>query len=448
MSTPPVLSKATGTCTKYEHKCIGHTQKTLFYTGLALLATGMATCLTSLRPYIFERTKKMGIKKPKHIWNIRQTLVRNKSISKLKSELGEVKSNMNPTILWNMSCHWPSEFWLYRCNASFTAVLLILVFWAMPWSFRLGIPVIILFMSTLLFVVKPWYRVIESQGVSTNTEDTRKPVSLIKNIVGTLVYNFPMWSTFVIGGLVSSVGNTYFIEQTGQMDPQLGHWKFPPAFFLIFYKIVNLSFMKICKDKIISNTKISKSIAPFALGVSILCCIIAAIVEKTRLDVVKKHGLKEKTDDSIPLSMFLMLPQFFLLGIFDGSYICCVFNFFQTHAPKSLKKYLNSLMHFVLGLGIICNMVSIYLAGKISGRGTRQSWFQHTLNKSRLDYYYWVLAVLSTINLVVHLIMGFIFSKFKRSESGPESQQPENEDNVEELEFKRLDWFDLLPLRQ
>ncbi|CAO2827927.1 unnamed protein product [Amaranthus hypochondriacus] len=442
MSTPPILSKATDTCTKYEPECIGHTQKTLFYTGLVLLATGMATCLTSLRPYIFERTKKMGIKTPQHIWRIRQALVQYAPKSTLEQELVEANSCISPTTLRTKAYHWPSEFWLYRCNGTFTVLLVVLVFWVMPWSFRLGIPVIILFMSTMLFVIKPWNQVLEPEQVSNDHTMNDSSEVCIKKITEILVYNFPMWSTFVIGGLVSSVGNTYFIEQAGQMDPKLGRWKVPTAFFLLFYKVVNLICTKVCKDKISSNTKIYKRIVAFALGVSILCCILAAIVEKSRLDVVKKHRLKDKTDDSIPLSMFLMLPQFFLLGILDGSYNCCVFSFFQNHAPKCLRKYLNSLMHFVLGLGILCNVLSVYLVGKISGRGTKQSWFQHTLNRSRLDYYYWVLAVFSAINLGLYLLVALFFQSESDSEGEPESEE------VEELEFKRLDWFDLLPLRQ
>ncbi|XP_021846497.1 protein NRT1/ PTR FAMILY 5.5 isoform X2 [Spinacia oleracea] len=447
MSTPPVLSKAIGTCNEYESKCISHTQRSLFYVGLALLATGMATCLTSLRPYIFERAKMMNIKKPQHIWNIRQALVQNVPKETLLQQLVEAKSCVDPATLRNIAYSWPTEFWLYRCNGVFTVLLVVLVFWVMPWSFRLGIPVIILFLATLLFVSKPWYHVqgvliISSSEPHGKTEKNSSTNTLkTKTIVKTLVCNFPIWSTFVICGLVSSVGNTYFIEQAGQMDAKLGQWEVPTAFFLLFYKLVNLFTTSLCQKSF--NSKKSKWITIFAMGVSVLCCLIAALVENKRLEVVKSDN-----NNSVSLSMFLMVPQFFLLGVLDGAYNCCVFAFFQERSPKSVKKYLNSLMHFVLGLGILGNVVSVYVAGKVSSRGGRQSWFQHTLNKSRLDKYYWMLAVLSGINLGFYLLVALCYSKFikkSESESQPES---ENEEDVEELEFKRLDWFDLLPLRQ
>lgn len=48
MSTPPVLSKTTGTCSAYEPQCLGQVQKMLFYIALPLIAVGMAGQLTSV----------------------------------------------------------------------------------------------------------------------------------------------------------------------------------------------------------------------------------------------------------------------------------------------------------------------------------------------------------------------------------------------------------------
>ncbi|GLT70621.1 hypothetical protein SLA2020_426890 [Shorea laevis] len=55
-----------------------------------------------------------------------------------------------------------------------------------------------------------------------------------------------------------------------------------------------------------------------AMLFSILCCITAAKVETKRLDVIKIYGLLDKPDEEIPMSMFWLLPQFFLLGALDG----------------------------------------------------------------------------------------------------------------------------------
>lgn len=441
MSTPPVLARVVGTCNKYEPKCIGRVQRSLFYTGLTLLAIGMASCLTSLRPYIFNRAKKMGINKPKDIWLIRQALVqRNETLQTLQDLLMTANSGVNPRVLRNRAYHWPSELWLYRCNGVFTVMLVVLVFWVMPWSFRLGIPVIIMGLVTLLFVFKPWYQVTSDR--STNLIiDPSMVWTEVKTIAKAMMLSLPMWPAFIVCGLVSSVGNTYFIEQAGQMDPKLGNWNVPTPFFLLFYKLVNLLFSKLSENTISSKQVSPKVGIAICLIISTICCIVAALVERTRLAVVKRHDLIDNASETVPLSMFLMLPQFFLLGVLDGAYNCSVFAFFQERCSRSVKGYVNSLMHFVLGLGVIGNVFSVYLAGQV-----RKNWFKHTLNQSRLDNYYWLLTVLSAITVMLYPLV-VVFYKYDKG-SDDEVEQEETEGEVEELEFKRLDWFDLVPLRQ
>jgi peptide/histidine transporter 3/4 len=142
-----------------------------------------------------------------------------------------------------------------------------------------------------------------------------------------------------------------------------------------------------------------------AMIFSILCCMTAAIVETRRLDVIKSHGLTEKPDEEIPMSMFCLLPQFLLLGALDGishnilidrdkisgfSTAC----FFNGEVLDSISSYLQIFSDSVFGIGI-CGDVLVYIVGKV-----KPSWFQKTLNKSRFDNYYWTPTVLSFITFV------------------------------------------------
>lgn len=51
MSIPPVLSKATGTCSVYVAECVGNKQKILFYMVLVLIAVGFIFIFLELKPY-------------------------------------------------------------------------------------------------------------------------------------------------------------------------------------------------------------------------------------------------------------------------------------------------------------------------------------------------------------------------------------------------------------
>jgi peptide/histidine transporter 3/4 len=59
MSTPPVLSRYTGTCRAYKPDCIGDTQKALFYTALALIAVGRSGNLASAKSFTERQLKEI-----------------------------------------------------------------------------------------------------------------------------------------------------------------------------------------------------------------------------------------------------------------------------------------------------------------------------------------------------------------------------------------------------
>ncbi|KAF8397326.1 hypothetical protein HHK36_016239 [Tetracentron sinense] len=85
----------------------------------------------------------------------------------------------------------------------------------------------------------------------------------------------------------------------------------------------------------------------------------------------------------------------------------------------------------VLGAGIMGSALSVYITGKVSERGGRRNWFQDTLNKSRLDNYYWTLAVLSSINLVLYALVAICYAY---RESTAEEQEGPNEESANALQ--------------
>ncbi|XP_056685829.1 protein NRT1/ PTR FAMILY 5.5-like [Spinacia oleracea] len=55
--------------------------------------------------------------------------------------------------------------------------------------------------------------------------------------------------------------------------------------------------------------------------------------------------------------------------------------------------------------------MTFIVCGNISEARTRTTnWFQSTLNSSRLDNYYWVLATLAAMNLVMYVVMAFLYT--------------------------------------
>ncbi|KAI7756061.1 hypothetical protein M8C21_019790, partial [Ambrosia artemisiifolia] len=251
----------------------------------------------------------------------------------------------------------------------------------------------------------------------------------------------PMWLTFIVVGIVLSIGNTYFLEQANHMDRKLGKIKVPIPIFLLFYKAtssVSASFYsfltKICTKKYAPPIGIATGMV-----FSVLCCITAAKVETQRLHRIRDHGLLDKPNERIPMSIFALLPQFMLLAAVDGIANTSISGFFRHQTPEAMHKYLEYFTKGVLGLGSMTSVLSVYVVGKISRFQTRNhkpNWFQYTLNKSRLDRYYMVLAVVSAVNLVIYVIVAY-FYKYKESTDGNDEDEVEGGEMVEDFQEKK-----------
>lgn len=432
MSTPPVLANSTGTCKEYEPQCIGHTQKVLFYMGLALVAVGMSGNLVSVKSFLKEQI--------------------------------EDSSGKNG----RKDCLRLPGFILVALIPVIGAIALPYI---KPWSIRFGIPAICTVVAMILFFTG-WNDYTKADpGGSPLTNVCRVFVASISKIslpfpldakdlhnendqeprrftqtrclrglekaaiifssrrTGEQVNNkwrlctiseveeakiavrmVPMWLTFIVIGIISSITNTYFVEQANHLNRKIGKWNVPLPVFLLFFQQAKALFSRLY-TKIITgfgNYAPPTGIA-LAMILSVLCCITAAKIEKRRLNVIRKHDLLDKPDDDIPMSIYWLLFQFFLLAGVDSLSEKGISSFYDEQAPDSMKNYLNYFTSGVTGLGFLLSIVSVHVVGKISEKGGRQNWFQPTLNRSRLDKYYWVLAVLSSVNFVAYIVVAFCY---------------------------------------
>ncbi|XP_004305236.1 PREDICTED: putative peptide/nitrate transporter At2g38100-like [Fragaria vesca subsp. vesca] len=151
---------------------------------------------------------------------------------------------------------------------------------------------------------------------------------------------------------------------------------------------------------------------------AISCCTIAASVERLRLSVVKSHGLVNEANRGILMSRAWLIPQFILLGALNGTKELAFRLLLLNQVPQPGNRYRAS-AHGVFGAGIISNVLSVYVVGKI-----KPSWFQETLNRSRLDNYYWTLAALTAASLLIYVPLSL---PHRSSQHEPESEHRPND---------------------
>ncbi|XP_027150903.1 protein NRT1/ PTR FAMILY 5.5-like [Coffea eugenioides] len=448
MSTPPVLHKATHTCNEYQPNCIGHTQKALFYSGLALVAVGISGHIVSLVTFALDQLERRSV--PVHD----TTSDRRRNNMGLVIQLARMRRNKGkndvnfmkeyedppppPPVAENRRQQpndtleedllklqfQPLEAMLELVNRQkernggsisdlrilgFIFVLIVSVGvliglpYVKPWKLRFGIPAICTLVATLVFSLcfcgykDSKLRYSDRAVIRLRTHRKERQV---------LIRMLPIWFTCIICGVVTAIGNTYFVEQANHMNYKVGILKFPDSILLLLYGTAKTVFKRVY-DRISNwlGEASQKKYAP-AFGIALAtifsasCCIVASIIETRRIHVIRSHGLVDKPDEDIPMTVFWLVPQFVLLGGLDAFYENSVAPFLNDQSPPSMKKYLVYLNPGLSGLGAIGSVLSVYVVGEISKKGGKKSWFQHDLNQSRLDHYYWVLAGLSGAILI------------------------------------------------
>ncbi|TXG49316.1 hypothetical protein EZV62_025191 [Acer yangbiense] len=120
--------------------------------------------------------------------------------------------------------------------------------------------------------------------------------------------------------------------------------------------------------------------------ISILCSAVAWQDEVHRLD-------------NLQMSIWLLTPLFFLLGVMEGLGIEGLEHFTRDddHLPKSVKQYLFAINTFVvIGIGNALNILCVYSNTVI---------FLDTLDDSCFDLYYKYLTIYVTLLNCVYLMM-------------------------------------------
>ncbi|PON33133.1 Proton-dependent oligopeptide transporter [Parasponia andersonii] len=236
----------------------------------------------------------------------------------------------------------------------------------------------------------------------TRVEETKQMVRMLPILV----------STFVPSIMLAQV-NTLFIKQGTTLQRSVGSFKIPPASLTAFVTISMLIsvvlydwyFVKIIR-KWTKNPRGITLLQRLGIGMilHIILMTIASLTERHRLRVAREHGLVQ-SGGQVPLSIFILLPQFILMGTADAFSEVAKIEFFYDQAPENMKSLGTSYAMTTLGVG---SFLSSFLLSTVSGitkRNGHHGWILNNLNDSHLDYYYAFFALLSFVNFIFFLII-------------------------------------------
>ncbi|XP_042506953.1 protein NRT1/ PTR FAMILY 5.10-like [Macadamia integrifolia] len=223
----------------------------------------------------------------------------------------------------------------------------------------------------------------------------------------------PIWTTCLVYAIVFSQPPTFFTKQGATMDRSIGSgFEIPAASLqtLITFSIV--TFVPIY-DRIIvpiarfftkrhSGFRMLQRIGT-GMIFSTVAMVVAAIVEKQRLQIAIDSGLVDNPKATVPMSVWWLVPQYVLIGVADVFTMVGLQEFFYDQVPNGLRSLGLSLYLSIFGIGSFLSTFLISAIEKATGGADQDSWFSNNINRAHIDYFYWLLAGLSAIQLAFYL---------------------------------------------
>jgi len=240
----------------------------------------------------------------------------------------------------------------------------------------------------------------------TQVEETKQIIKLVPLLV----------TTFVPCTLIAQT-TTLFVKQGATMNRHMGpHFQIPPAslgaFVTLTMLIAIVVYDRVLVRAVRRYTKNPRGITILKrMGIGMFLQVvtmgIASATESRRLAYARSQGL-DKTGGELGLTIFVLLPQFVLMGLADAFLVAGMIEFFYDQAPESMKSLGTAMSLTAYGIGNILSSFLLSTVTRITGeRGN--AWVTNNLNASNLDYYYAFLTVLGGINFLAFLALSGVY---------------------------------------
>jgi len=266
----------------------------------------------------------------------------------------------------------------------------------------------------------PFRVTFRSAGVDEEDQDVASNAGFVQEAKAVLRL-FPIWATCLIYAVAFAQSSTFFTKQAGTLDRRIGdHFKVPPAALQSFISITIVVFIPIY-DRVVVPVSRRYSGKPSGITMlqrigtgmllSLLSMVIAALVETRRLRVARDAGLVDKPNVPLPMSLWWMVPQYVLFGAADVFTMVGLQEFFYDQVPDKLRSLGLALYLSIFGVGSFISSALVSVIDRVTtARG--QSWFSNNLNRGHVDYFYWLLAALSAVELLAYVFFAVIY-KYK-----------------------------------
>ncbi|KAK1422224.1 hypothetical protein QVD17_25191 [Tagetes erecta] len=135
------------------------------------------------------------------------------------------------------------------------------------------------------------------------------------------------------------------------------------------------------------------------LVLSAISMAVAGIVETHRKSVAIENNMVD-SPGPLPLTVFWLGFQYAIFGVADMFTLVGLLEFFYEESSSGMKSLGTAISWCSLAFGYYTSSVVVEVVNKVSN-----GWLaSNNLNRDKLNYFYWLLAGLSLVNLGVYLM--------------------------------------------
>ncbi|KAG2671858.1 hypothetical protein I3760_13G013200 [Carya illinoinensis] len=232
----------------------------------------------------------------------------------------------------------------------------------------------------------------------------------------------PIWLCSLMFAVDAANFQTYFTKQGSTMNRAIGpHFQLPVASLQALLGITVMVVVPLY-DRVL--VPIARRFTGHLSGITLLQRIgiglflsslnmaVSAIVEAKRVSVAKEHNLLDSPKAMVPMLVWWLLPQYILSGLADVFTLVGLQELFYDQMPESMRSLGAAAFVSVAGVGSFASSAVISIVQAISS-SCGEKWLGNNLNRAHLDYFYWVLAGMSALNLCVYIAIArrFMYKK-------------------------------------
>ncbi|WCJ28723.1 Major facilitator superfamily protein [Euphorbia peplus] len=228
----------------------------------------------------------------------------------------------------------------------------------------------------------------------------------------------PIWAAGILAVTASSHIHSFVVIQARSMNRHLTpSFEIPPATLSIFSTLTVIIglvlyerlFVPIAR-RFTKNPAGITCLQRMGIGffINIIATIVSAVIETKRKKVAAEHGLLDDPNATIPISVFWLVPQYFVHGIAEVFSSVGHMEFMYDQSPESMRSTATALFWITIAIGNYLGTALVTLVYKFTG--PENNWLpDRNLNRGKLDYYYYLVTVIQCVNLVYYVISAWFY---------------------------------------